>query len=112
MDDAFDIQAYLTRGVEAIVAEPLKTTLRDPRESASMLKFAAASQRASGRWAQVEKAREHIPPFLIASITRSRNLYCALCYSRCDHATVDAAPVSQISAEEWLGILREADDMG
>ena len=112
MDEKFDIQAYMTHGVETIVAESLKATLKDPRESAFMVRFAAASKRASKRRAEAEKADEHIPPFLIASITSSCNLHCAGCYSRCNHATVDAAPVSQLTDEEWLAIFQEADEIG
>ena len=112
MDEKFDMQGYMTRGVENIVAESLKATLKDPRESAFMLKFAAATQKASKRRAEAEKNGEHIPPFLIASITSSCNLHCAGCYSRCNHATVDAAPVCQLTDEEWLAIFQEADEMG
>ncbi len=112
MDEKFDIQAYMTRGVERIVSESLKATMKDPRESAFMVRFAAASKKASKRRAEAEKAGEHIPPFLIASITSSCNLHCAGCYSRCNHATVDAAPVGQLTDEEWLAIFREADEIG
>lgn len=112
MDEKFDIQEYMTRGVETIVAESLKATLKDPRESAFMIRFAAASKKASKRRADAEKAGEHIPPFLIASITSNCNLHCAGCYSRCNHATVDMAPVCQLSDEEWLAIFREADAIG
>lgn len=93
MDEKFDIQAYVTHGVETIVAASLKATLRDPRESAFMVKFAAASRKASKLRAEAAEAGEHVPPFLIASITSSCNLHCAGCYSRCNHATVDTAPV-------------------
>ena len=112
MDETFDIQAYMTQGVENIVAASLKATLTNPRESAFMLRFAAASKKASKRRAEAEKSGEHIPPFLIASITSSCNLHCAGCYSRCNHATVDAAPVRQLTDEEWLAIFREADEIG
>lgn len=44
---AFDIQAYMTRGVERVVSDTLKATLKDPRASAYMIKFAAASRAAS-----------------------------------------------------------------
>lgn len=47
MDKNFDIQEYLTRGVETVVAASLRTTLKDPRESAFMIRFAAASKKAS-----------------------------------------------------------------
>ena len=36
MDRTFDIQAYMTKGVEHIVADALKATVKDPRESAFM----------------------------------------------------------------------------
>ena len=112
MDDKFDIQAYMTRGVERIVADSLKATLRDPRESAFMVKFAAASRKAAKIRAEAEKAGEHIPPFLIASITSKCNLHCAGCYSRCNHATEDTEPVQQLTGDEWLAIFREAEEIG
>lgn len=112
MDEKFDIQAYMTKGIERIVTASLKATLRDPRESAFMVRFAAASRKASKLRAEAEKAGEHIPPFLIASITSSCNLHCAGCYSRCNHATVDSAPVHQLTGDEWLSIFREADSIG
>ena len=108
----FDIQEYMTKGVERVVADAVKATLRDPKESAFMLGFAAASARASLKRKKAEESGEHIPPFLIASITSRCNLHCAGCYSRCNHATVDAEPVSQLSDEEWRGIFDEADELG
>ena len=108
----FDLQDYLTRGVERVVADSLKATLRDPKESAFMLRFAAASRRASKRRAALEQAGEHIPTFFMASITSNCNLHCAGCYSRCTHATVDGEPTDQLSAAEWAKIFREADDLG
>lgn len=112
MDEKSDIQEYMTKGVESIVAASLKATLKDPRESAFMVKFAAASKKASKRRAEAEKSGEHIPPFLIASITSSCNLHCAGCYSRCNHATADTAPTGQLNSEEWLEIFKEADELG
>ena len=112
MDQSFDLQAYLTSGVEGVVADAIKATLKNPRESAFMLRFAAASRAASGRRAELKKKGEHVPPFLIASITSKCNLHCAGCYSRCNNATVDSEPVAQLSSEEWLRIFSEADDLG
>ena len=100
LEQEFDIQAYMTRGVENVVSDILKATLRNPRESAYMLRFAAASKRASAKRQEAQKHGEHIPPFLIASITSQCNLHCAGCYSRCNHAMVDAAPVRQLTAAE------------
>ena len=111
-EKTFDIQAYMTRGVERVVKEAVRATLKNPRESVFMAKFAAASLAASQKRRRAEDAGEHIPPFLIASITSQCNLHCAGCYSRCNHATVDAAPVQQLTSEEWLRIFDEADELG
>ena len=112
MDQNFDLQAYLTGGVERVVADAIKATLKNPRESAFMLRFAAASRSASGRRAELKQKGEHVPPFLIASITSKCNLHCAGCYSRCNNATVDSEPVAQLSDAEWLRIFSEADELG
>jgi len=108
--ETFDLQAYVTNGVERVVSAALKATLKDPRESAFLLQFAAASRAASQKRRQAED--EHIPPFLIASITSQCNLHCAGCYSRCNHATTDAEPVAQLTSDEWLRIFNEAEDIG
>ena len=112
MSDPFDIQTYMTRGVERVVRDIVRATFRDIKESAYMMKFALASRSASQKRRKAENAGEHIPPFLIASITSQCNLHCAGCYSRCNHATVDTAPVRQLTSVEWLRIFEEADELG
>ncbi len=112
MNKEFDLQAYLTRGVEQVVTDAIKATLKDPKEGAFMLRFAAASRAASKKRMAAEERGEHIPSYLIASITSQCNLHCAGCYSRCNHATVDETPVAQLSTEVWTRIFDEADEMG
>ncbi len=112
MGKIFDIQTYMTKGVERVVADAVRATVKDPRESAFMLGFAAASASASRRRRKAEDRGEHIPPFLIASITSKCNLHCAGCYSRCNHATVDSEPVRQLTDAEWLKVFDEADELG
>ncbi len=111
-DAPFDIQEYMTQGVERVVAEALRATWKDPRESAFLLKFAAASRAASKKRQKAEKSGEHVPPFLIASITSRCNLHCAGCYSRCNHATTDETPAAQLTSGEWRRIFEEADALG
>ncbi|MCR5541071.1 MAG: radical SAM protein [Ruminococcus sp.] len=112
MHEDFDLQNYLTAGVERIVSEAVKATLKNPKESVFMLRFAAASSAASKKRRKAEDNGEHIPPFIIASITSSCNLHCAGCYSRCSHATVDSEPVSQLTDDEWQKVFSEAEDLG
>jgi MoaA/NifB/PqqE/SkfB family radical SAM enzyme len=110
--EQFDIQEYMTKGVERVVSESIKATLKNPKESAFMAGFAMASRSASKKRRVAEDRGEHIPPFLIASITSQCNLHCAGCYSRCNHATVDGEPVRQLSGEQWAKIFSEANDLG
>ncbi len=112
MDKDFDITEYMTRGVERVVADAMRATLKNPKESAYMIKFAAASKTASKKRAALAKEGTNMPAFLIASITSSCNLHCAGCYSRCNHATTDEAPVSQLKDEEWAKVFNEAEDLG
>ena len=112
MSKDFDIQEYMTHGVERVVSDAIKATLKNPKESAYMAKFALATKAASKKRAKLEAEGEHIPPFLIASITSSCNLHCAGCYSRCNDATQDTEPVAQLSDDEWLRVFDEASDLG
>ena len=112
MSVKFDLQEYLTKGVERIVSEAVKAALKNPKESAFMLRFSAASRTASKKRRKAEDNGEHIPPFLIASITSKCNLHCAGCYSRCNHATVDSEPVRQLTDEEWQVLFDEAEELG
>lgn len=112
MANDLDIQEYMTKGVERVIADAIKATLKNPKESKFMLTFSAASAAASAKRRKAEDRGEHIPPFLIASITSKCNLHCAGCYSRCTHATTDTEPVAQLTDEQWLKIFDEADDLG
>ncbi len=112
MAEKFNLEEHIAHGVERIVSDTLKATLKDPRESAFMMKFAAASRKATKIRQKLAEGGEHIPSFLIASITSSCNLHCAGCYSRFNKATVDSKPVRQLQTEEWLGIFREAEELG
>ena len=112
MEENFDLQEYLSNGIERFVADVVKATLKNPRESAFMLRFAAASAAASQKRKAAEKQGQHVPSFLIASITSQCNLHCAGCYSRCNHGTVDAQPTAQLTDEDWLRVFSEADELG
>ena len=112
MKETFDLQKHIEQGVEKIVSDTIKATLKNPKESAFMVRFAAASRRASKTRMKLEQEGLHVPGFLIASSTSSCNLHCAGCYSRCNNATVDAAPVEQLSRDEWLRVFREAEELG
>lgn len=122
MKEVFDLETYLTEGVEKVVKGALRATLKDPKESLFMTKFALAEKSAAARRESEHDNGLHVPPFLIASITSKCNLHCAGCYSRANKACVDEPDAGrsagnnlddgQLTSEEWLRIFREARELG
>ena len=112
MENKFDIQEYMTAGVENVLKSAMKVTLSNSAQSIFMTRFAMAAGAASAKRKKSEKEGEHIPAFLIASITSSCNLHCAGCYARAIHSCADAKPVDQLSAEEWDHIFEQAEALG
>lgn len=112
MKAEFHLEEYLARGVEGIVKSALRATLTNPAESMFMAKFAAASRRASRKRQSAKRHGEHIPPFLIASITSSCNLHCTGCYARANNSCSDDAHDRQLTDAEWRKIFLEAKELG
>lgn len=110
--EGFHLEKYLSDGVERLVRDAIKATLKDPKESAFMVRYGLASKEASKKRAAAEEKGEHVPPFLIASITSNCNLHCAGCYARHNHACTDEKATNQLTDAQWLKIFQEAKDLG
>ena len=108
----FDLQKHIAKGVEQIVADSIRASLKNPKESAFLVRFAAATKKAAKIRMNAEEQGEHTPGFLIASVTSRCNLHCAGCYSRCIETTTDEAPVAQLTGEEWKDIFEQARSLG
>ncbi|MCD8322314.1 MAG: radical SAM protein [Oscillospiraceae bacterium] len=111
-DKEFNLGEYLSNGVENVIKGALKASFSNPKESLFMAKYVVAARKASKLRNEAEKNGEHIPPFLIASITSSCNLHCAGCYSRAIDSCNDCTPEEQLDGEAWGKIFREASDLG
>ncbi|MCH5287508.1 MAG: radical SAM protein [Christensenellaceae bacterium] len=112
MPEAFDLERYLTGGVEQIVKGLVKGAAFHPRAGLFMAQYALASKRASALRQDAEERGEHIPPFLIASITSLCNLHCAGCYARSLDTCVDGVPTEQMTGDDWLRVFTEARELG
>ena len=111
MSSNSQLERQLAKDVEAIVRDLARTAAFHPKQVAFMARYALASRRATAIRHEAEERGEHIPPFLIASITSACNLHCAGCYARELHTCTDEA-VDQLSAAEWEQIFREARELG
>ncbi|MDF2486702.1 MAG: MoeA/NarA subfamily Fe-S oxidoreductase, partial [Herbinix sp.] len=108
----FNLEAYLSDGVENIVNGALRASLSNPKESVFMARFALASKHSRKLRQEAESKGEHIPPFLIASITSKCNLYCKGCYARANQSCHDNEAANQLNNEEWADIFRQAKSIG
>ena len=112
VSETFDLERYLSAGVENIVKNLVKFSAFHPRESLFMAQYALAGKKATALRRAAEERGEHVPPFLIASITSLCNLHCAGCYARSLETCVDGEPVEQMSAQDWGSVFAQAREMG
>ncbi len=107
-----DLQDYLAIGVENILKDAVRTSLKNPKETLFLIKFTKNAKKATKIRQKYDKNGQNIPAFLIASITSSCNLHCIGCYSRANDACHDETPINQLSDDEWEDIFRQAKEMG
>lgn len=112
LNSAFNLDRYLSEGVETIVKDALAASMKNPKETAFLFSYALAAKRAANARAQHANAGRHIPSFLIASITNRCNLHCAGCYARANHICHDGAEQALLSDDEWNGIFTQAEQIG
>lgn len=112
MSETFNLETYLTGGISSIISSIIRATLHNPKESLYMTQYAISAKKAALKRADRANKDEHIPPFLIASITSSCNLHCKGCYARENKACTDTAACNQMTAAEWSTVFEEAADLG
>ena len=107
-----ELTQYMNSSIAGIVKDVLKETIRNPRETAYLLKLMDYSKKNGQKRLKQEAAGQHIPAFLISSITQSCNLTCAGCYARANGTCTDTLRQPLLTAEEWGGIFRQAAELG
>lgn len=112
MDQNFNLEEYLSGGIQWILKDAMKGALSNPRETAFLAGYALAVNKGNKIRHRYELKGEHIPPFLIASITSTCNLHCAGCYARANNSCADREDKEQLTADEWEKVFREAKELG
>ena len=107
MGNSTDLETYLTKGLERLVAQTVRGSLTNPRGSAFLMRFAAAAKSAAKRREAAEKAGKRVPLFLTAKVTDKCNLNCPNCGDWSCKTNVTAG-----DGEEWLQLFEKADKLG
>ena len=107
-----NLENYLKSGMENILRGAINVSRFDMQQSLFMAGFVRSAKKASARRDEYKNMGEHIPPFLIASITSRCNLHCAGCYARAVNSCHDGEPTGQLKRDEWKRIFDEARDIG
>ncbi|WP_461254967.1 radical SAM/SPASM domain-containing protein [Treponema sp. R80B11-R83G3] len=104
-----NLEQYLNNGIESLVKDAMRKTFKNPKETAFLVQYGLSLKKAETLRHRAEKNGEHIPSFLIASITTQCNLNCTGCYDRIR----DASSVEkEMSCEDWGRIFTEAAGLG
>lgn len=112
MGSDFNLTDYLCRSIGVLVKDTLKACFENPKETAFILRYMKAVDKAGRIRENYEKQGRHIPPFLIASITSNCNLFCKGCYARENNLCSDKAEKIQLTGDEWSRIFIEAEKIG
>ena len=107
-----NIDVYLNNGIESLQKTVFKFTSLDARERLFIKNYIQSSRRARKIRRGFAKNGEHIPPFLIASITRRCNLHCTGCYAKANQAKAADTEAGELPAEKWAAVFEEARGLG
>lgn len=107
-----ELTVYMSRAIDQIVTEVLKNTLHHPKETAFLLRYRSGSKKALQKRLAWESRGQHVPSFLISSITNACNLFCKGCYARANGTCCEERSDPLLTAEEWDSIFCQASELG
>lgn len=109
----FELEEYLRNGMIQIVKDIMAASLKNPKASLFMMQHGIDRKQAENKREQAAISGEHIPPFLIASITEQCNLHCIGCYARAVQGCGEACSQSKtLTDTQWSEIFSQAEELG
>lgn len=112
METTFDLNSYMGSAIQKMVKDALKASLKSPKEAMFLASYLAHARHAQNTRLAYEQNCRHIPPFLIASITKSCNLFCKGCYARANKACGEHGEHGLLTAARWGELFHEAEQLG
>ena len=111
MINSMELTEYFGERAHSLLKSVMGSSLRDPRESAFLMRFGLSLRRAQRRRESHEMDGLHVPMFLICSITSSCNLHCKGCYARANGICGDVEGM-ELSDDEWDDVFQQASSLG
>ena len=112
MSKEFNLSQYMSEGIENIIKNVLKSSIKNPKETAFVMKYMLAVKEAKNKRDMLESKGEHVPPFFMGSIATNCNLYCKGCYAIANKSCGDNLKENEICEERWEEIFNEAKELG
>ena len=107
-----DLNTYMEQGINDLAESLSLFYLKNAKGRRFLLSFLPALAKSTKIRNNYERQGQHIPHFLIASITSRCNLHCAGCYARSGGICTDTPQHAQLNADEWKRIFTEAKQLG
>lgn len=103
---------YLNEGVEKLIADIIKSTFQNPKETKFLLDYQSKNRKNLQLRSKFEAEGLHVPAFLISSIANTCNLFCKGCYARINGICGDQNSRELLSADQWSAIFSQAAALG
>lgn len=103
---------YMNNAIDNLIKNAVRSAVKSPRESAFLAKYLMSHKKAVNARIRYEKEKTHIPPFLIASITSSCNLFCRGCYARSNKSCCENLNKKEMPKDKWGEIFNQAKTAG
>lgn len=107
-----ELSNFLDHGIKNIYDTAGRFYLKNLKGQAFMLRLASALHKDAKIRKGYESKGTHIPPFLIASIASTCNLYCSGCYARANGACSSGEQAEDMNIADWQKVFTESDDLG
>ncbi len=108
MSSAPNYVHLFNENIRLFFTDALHIALKDPARALFLFQTLQRQKRATQVRQEWEARGVHVPPFMIASITRRCNLKCKGCYARVQHRPEEA----EMSADKLRSVIAEARDLG
>lgn len=107
-----ELTKYINKSINNIITEVLSHTLNNPKETAFLLNYIKKNNKLTKTRLSYEENNQHIPAFLISSITSSCNLFCKGCYARKNGICCEHEKRPMLSSHKWEDIFKQASELG